>query len=278
MPSNPCGCPYKYSSSRVLISQSLIWFIGPTLNSILIIRQSFRLRGILGFALAAEEFQLEVMEKSLALTIEDFGARVASVWEALRPTTRSLLERALVSSQSSNQFSAGTSLRAVEAPYDARAEWELSRLLAALDERARESGASALNPEQSQELGRMAETCARVLHNAARSAEVMAQLLERALRVHNYASVDLLADTLTSRLAVSEICELARHQNHAVRAIAQEALLQIPTAVLAGLLNDPIDYDVAREVLERQASEYASEEARWIVNSLDRAETDGEEI
>jgi hypothetical protein len=29
------------------------------------------------------------------MTIEDFGARVASVWQGLRPSTRSLVERAL---------------------------------------------------------------------------------------------------------------------------------------------------------------------------------------
>jgi hypothetical protein len=208
------------------------------------------------------------------MMIEDFGARIASVWKGLRQTTRSLVETALLSTSTN---AASTSSRA-NASYDARAEWELSRLLSALDERASEPGATALSTEQSRELVRMAETCALVLHKEARSAEVFGQLLERALRSRDYTRVDELADTLSARLAPTEICELARHPNVAVRAIAQEALLHTPTAVLVELLGDPVDCEVARDALEGQASEFGSEEARWIVNALDAADAAEDDI
>lgn len=214
-----------------------------------------------------------MMDNTLTKTIEDFGARVASVWQGMRPTTRTLVERALAAAQPPAS-SAGTASLRGGAPYDARAEWELSRLLAALDDRATEAGVAALNDEQTRELGRMAETCALVLHLQARSAEVFAQLLERALSARNYARVDSLADTLLKQLAPTEICELARHANPAVRAIAQEALLQTPVSALVGLLNDPVDAGIARDTLERQAGEFGSDEARWVVGALDRADDD----
>ena len=218
------------------------------------------------------------MEKPLTIRIEDFGVRVVSVWEGLRPATRGLVERALVSAQAPTTAGAtGASRRAGATLYDARAEWELSRLLAALDDRVMEAGVAALSGEQILELKRMAETCALVLHNEAHSAETFAQLLERALQARNYARVDALADTLAAHLAPSEICELARHPAPAVRAIAQEALLQMPTPMLVSLLSDPVDMDVARDALERQAEEYGSEEASWIVSALERADAAEEE-
>ena len=212
------------------------------------------------------------MQKTSNITIQEFGGRVASVWEGLRPSTRSLVERALTSAAPvpPRTASAGAS-------YDARSEWELSRLLAALDGRAKEAGARTLSSEEEQELTRMAETCAHVLHGEARSAEVFAQLLERALGVRDYARVDVLADTFTGRLPSSEICELARHPNPSVRALAHEALAQSPTGALVELLGDPVDADVARDALELQADDYGSEEARWVVSALERADASEEE-
>jgi hypothetical protein len=201
------------------------------------------------------------------MMIEDFGARVASVWEGLRSTTRNLVERALQSSGASVVQPA----RGEGRSYDARAEWELSRLLAALDERSAESGAS-LNEEQAKELRRMADTTAIVLQGQTQSAEVFAQLVARSHRLHDYARIDQLADTLSARFAPSEICELARSNNAVVRALAIEALAQSPTSMLIGLLADPIDSEIAREALERQAIEYGSEEARRVVVILDQAD------
>jgi hypothetical protein len=202
------------------------------------------------------------------MMIEDFGARVASVWEGLRSTTRNLVERAL---QSSGSVAATQPQRREGRPYDASADWELSRLLAALDERSTEAGAS-LNAEQEKELRRMADTTAIVLQNQTQSAEVFAQLVARAHRLHDYARIDQLADTLAARFAPSEICELARNVNAVVRALAQETLAQTPTSTLIALLADPIDAEIARDALERQAIEYGSEEARRVVNILDQSD------
>ena len=207
------------------------------------------------------------------MTIEDFGTRVASVWQGLRPSTRSLVERAL-----STPPPASVAAPRGDAAYDPRSEWELSRLLSALDERACEKGEAVLSAEQSRELLRVADTCAAVLHREARSAEVFAQLLERALRARDYARVDALADVMTARLAPSEVCEMARSANPAVRAVAQETLLQLPTSVLVALLGDPVDAEVARAALESQADEYESEEARFVVNALEQVDADEDDF
>jgi hypothetical protein len=192
------------------------------------------------------------MEKS-SKRFEEFGGRVASAWEGLRPTTRTIIERALQPAPASHGGGAN---------YDARSEMELSRLLEALDERAREAGALRLDAEQSRELVRVADACALVLYSGGRSAEVFSQLLERALLARDYARVDRVSDTLTARLAPSEICELARDVN---------------PAVLVELLGDPVDAEEAREALQIQADDYDSEEARWIVNTLERVEDDAAE-
>lgn len=217
-----------------------------------------------GRTLLLDEFDVESVRMRM---IGEFGARVTSVWEGLRPATRSLVEQALVAAQSP----AGGVPHARTA-YDARSEWELSLLLAALDDRAAEATAPPLSAEQSRALDRMTETCAFVLHREARSAEAFAQLLERALRARDYARVDVLADTLGARLPPTETCELARHPNPVVRAIAHEALLQTPVAALVALLGDPVDASVARDALEQLAEEYESEEARWVVNALEYAD------
>lgn len=200
------------------------------------------------------------------MTIEDFGTRVASVWQGLRASTRSLVERALTAAPPAPPSPRG------DAAYDARSEWELSRLLAALDERAAEKGTKVLSAEASRELTRVADTCAAVLHREARSAEVFSQLLERALRSRDYARVDTLADAMTARLAPGELCELARSPVAPIRALAHEALLQLPAGALVSLLGDPIDAETARSALESQAEEYDSEEARLIVHVLDQAD------
>jgi hypothetical protein len=198
--------------------------------------------------------------------MEDFGGRLASVWSELRPTTRGLVERALQTPGTSSPQPRNVS--APNAPYDARADHELSRLLAALDERSLETGDS-LAIEKGSELRHIADTCAAVLQEKTRSAEVFGQLVRRAESKRDYARIDALADALT-RFAPSEICELARSPEVIVRALANEALAQFPTSSLIGLLSDPVDSDIAREALRRQALDYGSEEARQIVNALDQ--------
>ena len=205
----------------------------------------------------------------MTITIEDFGVRVASVWQGLRSTTRDLVENALSST------TAGTTAGPSSRSYDARADWELSRLLTVLDDRATEARES-LSKEQAGNLEKMADTCVRVLLDRTQSAEVFAQLVERAHARRDYTRIDALADVLAKRLAPAEICELARSGNVVIRALAHECLVAAPTSVLIGLLRDPVDASIAREVLERQAVDYGSEEARQIVNYLEQAELSGE--
>ncbi|MEP6742525.1 MAG: hypothetical protein ABJB61_08505 [bacterium] len=194
----------------------------------------------------------------MSLQMEDFGGRLASVWSELRPATRGLVEYALQNSPPAP---------ARNVPYDARADHELSRLLSALDERALE--ADNLETEKGNELRHIADTCAAVLLEKTRSAEVFTQLVRRADKRRDYKRIDALADAL-ARFAPSEVCELARAGEVVVRALASEALAQLPTSVLIGILSDPVDAEIARDALRRQADDYGSEEARQIVGALDQ--------
>ncbi len=196
------------------------------------------------------------------MIIEEFGPRVASVWNHLRTTTRNLVERAWKSS-------GGGSIMQVpqSAPYDPRADRELSQLLAALDEHTLAAGLPS--GDASREARRLADACASVLTQQTQSAEVFAQLIQRAHQRNDYARVDALAGMLSERLAPSEICELARANNVVVRALAQEALTQMPASLLMALLRDPVDALVARHALERQATEYASEEAYRVLRDFE---------
>ena len=194
------------------------------------------------------------------LIIDDFGGRIATVWSELRPATRGLVERALSGTQGSRNFQ-----------YDARADLELSRFLAALDDRAAEK-TDILDPEKGGKLKSIADTCAAVLLEKTESAEVFTQLVGRAQMQKDYRRIDILADALTSRFPPSEICELARSEDVVVRELANEALARCPVSVLVGLLGDPVDADTARAALRRQVVEYGSEEARQLVNALELAD------
>jgi hypothetical protein len=198
------------------------------------------------------------------LIIDDFGSRIATAWSKLRPATRGLVERALLAAASTTQA-------ARNFQYDARADLELSRFLAALDDRAAEK-TDALDDEKGGKLKSIADTCAAVLLEKTESAEVFTQLVRRAAMQKDYPRIDTLADALGSRFPPSEICELARSENIIVRELANEALARCPISVLASLLNDPVDAETARAALRRQVVEYGSEEARQIVNVLDQVD------
>lgn len=204
----------------------------------------------------------------MSLAIEDFGGRLASVWSELRPATRGLVERALQARNTALPAAARNNPNTSNLPYDARADHELSLLLSALDERVNETDRS-VQTEKGRQLRQIAETCASVLQEKTRSAEVFTQLVRRADTQRDYARIDELADALT-RFSPTEICELGRSDNAVVKALAHEALAQFPTSVLIGLLGDPVDSDIAREALRRQALDYGSEEARQIVSALDQ--------
>jgi hypothetical protein len=191
----------------------------------------------------------------------DFGKRIATVWSELRPSTRGLVKSALQA-----PVSGATATRNFQ--YDARADLELSRFLAALDDRGAEKS-EALDAETIGRLKSVADTCASVLQEKTESAEVFAQLVRRASNQRDYKRIDVLADALNARFPPSEICELARSEDKIVRELANEALARCPLSVLTTLLNDPVDADTARSALRRQVIEYGSEEARQIVNALD---------
>ena len=197
------------------------------------------------------------------LIIDDFGSLIASAWSELRPATRGLVERAL---QTASSAQAARNFQ-----YDARADIELSRFLAALDDRAAER-TDVLDPEKGGKLKSIADTCAAVLLEKTESAEVFTQLVRRAQAQRDYKRIDTLADALTSRFPPSEICELARSEDMVVRELANEALARVPISVLAGLLSDPVDAETARLALRRQVAEYGSEEARQLINALDQAD------
>ncbi|HTG94399.1 MAG TPA: hypothetical protein VL866_17520 [Pyrinomonadaceae bacterium] len=196
--------------------------------------------------------------------MKDFGGRVATVWSELRPATRGLVERAL-------QAPNGGAQATRNFQYDARADLELSRFLRALDERASDKS-NALDSENVQKLRSIAETCAAVLQEKTESAEVFSQLVRRAEVLHDYKRIDVLADSLINRFPPSEICELARSEQVIVRELANETLARCPVSVLATLLADPVDSEIARAALRRQIAEYGSEEARQIVSVLDQEE------
>ena len=189
----------------------------------------------------------------LPLSIDDFGTRIATVWSELRPATRGLIERALQAASTGTQTPRNFQ-------YDARADLELSRFLAALD------------AEKNGKLKSIADTCAAVLLEKTESAEVFTQLVQRAEMQRDYRRIDILADALTARFPPSEICELARSEDQIVRELANEALARCPLSVLTTLLNDPVDSDTARAALRRQVLEYGSEEARQIVYALEQAD------
>jgi hypothetical protein len=116
-----------------------------------------------------------------------------------------------------------------------------------------------------------------VLQEKTQSAEVFSQLVRRAEGQRDYVRIDALADAL-SRFAPSEICELARSQDVVVRALANEALAQLPTQMLMSLLGDPVDADVAREALRRQAFEFGSDEAKQVLFALQQVDAAEEEL
>jgi hypothetical protein len=201
------------------------------------------------------------------MMIEEFGPRVASVWNDLRTTTRNLVERAWKSSAGGSVMQLPQSTQ-----YDPRADHELSQLLAALDEHTIAAGMPV--GDAALEARRLADACASVLTQQTQSAEVFAQLIQRAHLRKDFARVDALAGMLSERLAPSEVCELARSNNVVVRALAHEALTQMPAARLMALLRDPVDAMVARHALERQATEYASEEADRVLREFEDFSTE----
>ena len=112
--------------------------------------------------------------------IKDLGAGVVSVWEGLRPITKKMLEGVMSAGSTTQPTNS-----AQKFSYDAHADWELSRLLSALDEQSRKATAKK-NRDILNEIAQLAETCVRVLEAQSGSAEVFIQLAERAIKRHDY--------------------------------------------------------------------------------------------
>jgi hypothetical protein len=198
--------------------------------------------------------------------IKDLGAGVVRVWEGLRPVTKKMLEGVMNATGTSTSHSS-----AQKFAYDAHADWELSRLLSALDEQTKTppKNADILN-----EIAQLAETCVRVLEAQSGSAEVFIQLAERAIKQHDYNKLDKLADRLGERFSAGEIAEIVRQTEvPQIRAIAYETLALLPVPTILPLLDDPLYADIAANALEQKAYEYDSEEARDLLDQFD-AETE----
>ena len=194
------------------------------------------------------------------MMIKDLGAGVVNVWERLRPMTQKMLVGALESNSPNVPNNPSQKFF-----YDAHADWELSRLLTALDEQSK-------NPTDNtaDELALLTETCVRVLESQSASAEVFIQLAERALKQHDYNKLDKLADTLLERYSAGEIAEIVNQTKlPQVRAIAYETLALLPVNAITPLLDDPLYSEIAANALEQKAFEYESEEARDVLDIFD---------
>jgi hypothetical protein len=190
------------------------------------------------------------------MVIKDLGPAVVSVWDDLRPITKKMLAGAMKTGP------AGTSSPAQKFSYDAHADWEVSRLLTALDEQSK-SASVRKDSDKLGEIAELAETCVRVLEAQSGSAEVFIQLAERALKKHDYNKLDKLSDRLFERFSAPEIAEIVRQTDMPqIRAIAYETLSMLPVATLVPLLDDPLYSEIGASALEQKAYEYESEEAR----------------
>jgi len=199
------------------------------------------------------------------MTIKDFGGRIASVWEGLRPITRNMLVGALQTTSSLPS----PNIKSKKFSYDAHADWELSRLLSALDEQSRSSEAHN-DAETLDEMNKLADACARVLETQSGSAEVFIQLAERALRRHDYKKLDSLSDRLSEKFSAGEIAEIIRQtESPQIRAIAYETLAMLPVNNVAPLLDDSLYADIAAAALEQKAFEYESDEAKDVLDQFD---------
>lgn len=193
------------------------------------------------------------------MTIKDFGARVESVWQGLRPVTKKMLVGA---------FETGNAKTNRTFSYDAHADWELSRLLSVLDEQATSSEVKE-DAEKLREIRQFSATIARVLESQTASAEVFIQLAKRAIARNDYKKLDELADVLTNRFSAGEIAEIVRQTDMPqIRAIAYETLSLLPTSAIAAIIDDSIYTEIAVNALEQQAFEYDSEEAKEILEQL----------
>lgn len=198
------------------------------------------------------------------MTIKEFGGKVASVWEGLRPVTKKMLVGAMKLGPGE-----ATSSQAPKYYYDAHADWEVSRLLSALDEQSSTSETRE-DTVKLHEIKELAETCARILESQSASAEVFIQLATRAIRESDYRRLDRLADTLAERYSAGEIAEIVRQtEMPQIRAVAYETLAMMPVENVVPLLDDSLYSGIAAAALEQKAFEFDSDEARDVLEQYD---------
>jgi hypothetical protein len=198
------------------------------------------------------------------MTIKQFSPQLASIWEDLRPVTKKMLVGALASGKTAAPQSPKTY-------YDAHADWEVSRLLTALDEESRRVGTRTRKDKAKlSEITELADTCVRVLESRSASAEVFIQLATRAVKENDYDRLEHLADHLGQRYSAGEIAEIVRQTDLAqIRAIAYETLAMLPIPAIIPLLDDPLYAPIAAGALEQKAYEFDSDEARDILDQFD---------
>lgn len=201
------------------------------------------------------------------MTINEIGGTVASVWEGLRPVTRKMLTGVL------NSTAPGTpNPKTPKFSYDAHADWEVSRLLTALDEQSKASDVRR-DERKLEEIKILADTCVRVLESQSASAEVFIQLADRAIKDNDYGRLDKLGDQLAARYSASEIAEIVRQTElPQIRAIAYETLAMMPVPALLPLLDDGLYANIASAALEQKAYEFESDEARDVLDQYDEVQ------
>lgn len=189
------------------------------------------------------------------MSIKKLGKRAENIWNDLRPVTKALLEKALKTKQKKN------------IAFDAHSDWELSKLLKVLDE---EMGAKIASSDVKTEMRDLAEVCANLLESQTESAEVFIQLASRAVARNDFARLDRLADILLDRFSAGEIAEIIRQTRQPqIRAIAFETLAVMDPKFISPLLDDPLYFDIAVNVLDQQATEFDCDDARRILEQLD---------
>ena len=185
-----------------------------------------------------------------------FGTRIENVWKDLRPVTKEFLVSVLEKKTPKKKIPS----------YDAHSDWELSRLLDAID-------ASTHNKTDTIDVKsviRLAEICVNVLENKTVSAEIFIKLAKRALNRNDFAKIDKLADVLYERFSVGEIFEIIRLTNIAqISAISYETLALMPVASIVPHVKDPLYFELACNVLDQQANEFQNPEAKQVLARLD---------
>jgi len=194
------------------------------------------------------------------MMMKNFGTQVEVAWESMRPITKELIVGILKPGKRRKTKK--------NSSHDAHSDWEISRLLDALDEQA-VATKDARTDDDLDEINNLANICAGVLEEKTVSAEIFIQLAKRALARNDYSKIDSLADALHERFSVTEIAEVIRQSDvPQIRAICYETLAVMPALSVAPLVNDPLYFEIGCNVLEQQLIEFDNLEAGRILEQM----------